>query len=819
MSSSTIVSVPVTVTDTAVGANPTTTTLLFQKCRTLSHARQIHAHMIKTNLVTHPQSVAKLMHTFSQSSNPYEAISLYSHVLNCFPNMRGIEFSVPSVLKACAKSHAFEEGKQILGFVLKTHLWLDPFVANSLVRMCMEVGEVGLARSVFDKMPVRDLVSWNSLITGYVKFGEIKIAREMFEKMPQWDMVSCNAMIDGYGKHGMCGLAEEVFNAMSDKDVVSFTSMILGFVLDQRPGKGLSLFREMLSLGIRPDVPAIVSVLSAIADLGFVEEGKWIHSYISMNMIHHSSSFIGSALINMYAKCGQIENAYHVFRSICHRRNVGDWNSMISGLALHGLGHEAIKVFQDMERKDIKPDDITFIGLLSACNHGGLVDEGKFYFQTMQVKYEIVPKIEHYGCIIDLFGRAGRLEEALGIINDMPLEPDLLIWKAMLSGSVKHNNFEMGRMAALRAIELAPQDSSCYVLLANMYAKAGMWDEVTEVRSIMKKRGIRKVPGCSSILVDGKVHEFLMGKAMDMGYNQNVLSKLEEIVSKLKLEGYEPDLNQVLLDIEDHEKESRVTLHSEKMALAFGLSIIPRGNPIHIVKNLRICCDCHTFMQLVSKIYNRRIIVRDQNRFHHFSEGFCSCRNHWDDHEVCNASNMFHESDNGDFEEASARRCIPFHFPAMVIPIAIALMVIFLGLAYKALKPPPPKICGSVGGPLVTSPRVKLDDGRHLAYREFGVPKEEARYKIIVIHGFNSSKDMTLPISQELVEEHGIYFLFFDRAGYGESDPNPSRSVKSEAYDIQELADKLQIGHKFYVIGISLGAYAVWSCLKYIPHR
>ncbi|XP_061376273.1 pentatricopeptide repeat-containing protein At1g08070, chloroplastic-like [Gastrolobium bilobum] len=621
------VSVPLSVT--TVGANPTTTLLLLAKCSTLSQVRQIHAHIIKTNLVTHAFCVAKLINAFSRSCNPYEAVSVYTHLLSCFQDLRGIELSVPSALRACGRSCAFEEGKQIMGFVLKTHLWRDPFVSNSVVRMWLEVGEIVLARSVFDKMPVRDLISWNSLITGYLRAGEIEMAREAFEEMPQRDVVSCNAMIDGYGKHGKCELAEEVFMSMSVKDVVTWTSMISAFVLNHRPGKGLDLFREMLSLGVRPDAPAIVSVLSAIANLGFVEEGKWLHTYIYNNKIERSCSFIGSALINMYAKCGQIDNAYNVFRSICHRRNVGDWNSMISGLGLHGLGHEAIKVFLDLERAELKPDDITFLGLLSACNHGGLMDEGQFYFETMQVKYKIAPKIQHYGCIIDLLGRAGRLEEALGVIHDMPLEPDVLIWKAILSASMKHNNVVMGHNAALRAIELAPEDSSCYVLLSNIYAKAGRWDDVTKFRSLMKKRGVRKVPGCSSILVDGIVHEFLVGKVMDVGYNQHVLSKLEEVVSKLKSEGYEPDLNQVFLDIEDHEKESHLTLHSEKMALAFGLSTIPQGIPIHIVKNLRICCDCHTFMQMVSKIYNRRIIVRDQNRFHHFDKGCCSCRNHW----------------------------------------------------------------------------------------------------------------------------------------------------------------------------------------------
>ncbi|XP_022635452.1 pentatricopeptide repeat-containing protein At1g08070, chloroplastic [Vigna radiata var. radiata] len=611
----------------SVGVSPTR--LLSDKRTTLSQVRQIHAYFIKTKLITHALSVAKLVNVLSQSSVPYDAVCVFVHALSGFHDIRGVEFLVPPTLKACGKSCAFEEGKQIMGFILKTHLWNDPFVTNSLVRMCLELGMVELARSVFDKMPTRDLISWNSLLWGYLKAGQIDMAHEAFERMPQRDLVSCNTMIDGYGKHGLFELAEEVFMDMGVRDVVTWTSMISAFVLNHQPKKGLYLFREMLSLGVRPDAPAVVSVLSAIADLGFVEEGKWIHDYIVSNNILDSYSFIGSALINMYAKCGQIENAYHVFRIICHRRNIGDWNSMISGLALHGLAREAIELFQEMEREKLKPDDITFLGILSACNHRGLMDEGQFYFETMQMKYKIVPKIQHYGCIVDLLGRSGCLEQALEVIHDMPFEPDALIWKAILSASMKHNNVVLGHTAALRAIELAPKDSSCYVLLSNIFARMGRWDEVSKVRLVMRKRGVRKIPGCSSILVDGEVHQFLVGNAMNVGYNQSVLLKLEEVVCKLKSEGYEPDLNEVFLDIEECEKESQLILHSEKLALAFGLSTLPEGVPIQIVKNLRICCDCHKFMQLVSKIYKRQIIVRDQNRFHHFSKGSCSCGNYW----------------------------------------------------------------------------------------------------------------------------------------------------------------------------------------------
>ncbi|KAL5832596.1 hypothetical protein ACOSQ3_016270 [Xanthoceras sorbifolium] len=651
----TATSVPVSIL-----ANETISKL--KRCKTMKEFHQIHAHMIKTNLVNHTLTISKLIafcslsalpdslsyassvfrrienpnhfifYTLTKGScdygDPLDSIAYYVQMVSYFNELDKIAFSLPSVLEACAKLRASKEGKQFFGQILKTHLWCDPFVSNSVVRMFLELGEIELARCVFDKMPKRDLISWNSMITGYLRVGEVELASQLFEEMPERDLVSCNTMIDGYGKCGRWELAEEVFRMMNEKDVVSWTSMISAYVINHHPSKALDLFRQMLILGVKPDVPAIISVLAVIADLGFVEEGKWVHAYISANKINLNSGFIGSALIDMYSKCGYIENAYDVFRRVSGRKT-GVWNSMISGLAIHGLGQEALEVFLDMERMNIKPDEITFLGLFSAFSHGGLVDEGQFYFKIMQEKYNIAPKLQHYGCLVDLFARAGNLVDALEVVQRMPIKADVLAWKAILSASVKLGNVVIGEKAAIRAIELNPKDSSCYVMLSNIYAKSGRWDDVANVRLMMKQRGVRKIPGCSSIVVDGKVHQFLMGKEMDARHGSKVHSKIEELVSRLKLEGYEPDLSQVLLDVEQDGKGSLLKLHSEKMALAFGLINTSKGAPIHIVKNLRICSDCHAFIKLVSNVYNRKIVVRDQNRFHHFENGSCSCRDYW----------------------------------------------------------------------------------------------------------------------------------------------------------------------------------------------
>ncbi|XP_039120567.1 pentatricopeptide repeat-containing protein At4g21065-like [Dioscorea cayenensis subsp. rotundata] len=302
---------------------------------------------------------------------------------------------------------------------------------------------------------------------------------------------------------------------------------------------------------------------------------------------------------------------------------------MISGLAMHGLGKEAIEIFNEMERKEVNPDEITFLGLLNACSHSGLVNEGEYYFTVMCRKYNLKPSIQHYGCLIDLYSRAGQFEITKKIIEDMPMKPDATAWKSILSACGKHNYVTMGEYAAMKVIELAPNDASCYVLLSNLYAKSGNWTDVERVRKLMRDKGIRKVPGCSSMVIKGKVHEFLVGKEMGVGCRAVVFSKLKEVIHRLKLFGYEPDVNQVLVDAEDEEKERLLSVHSEKMAIAFGLINSEKGEPMHIVKNLRVCSDCHSFSKLVSSVYEHEIILRDQNRFHHFKEGSCSCHDYW----------------------------------------------------------------------------------------------------------------------------------------------------------------------------------------------
>lgn len=295
---------------------------------------------------------------------------------------------------------------------------------------------------------------------------------------------------------------------------------------------------------------------------------------------------------------------------------------------MHGRARDALDHYQMMERAGVIPNDVVFIGVLNACSHAGLLDEGRAYFDRMVSVYGLSPRIEHYGCMIDMLGRAGLLKEAEELINNMPMEADDVIYKALLSACKIHCNVEIGASVANRLMELAPCDGGCNVLLSNFYASLGDWEAVAKVRLRMKELDIRKDPGSSWITVDGVTHEFVV-EDKTHPRSEEIYSVLEEMSSKLRAVGYVPETSGVLLNIDEEEKEGTLIYHSEKIAIAFGLISTRPRTALHVMKNLRVCVDCHSSIKLISKIYGRRIVVRDRNRFHHFEEGNCSCNDYW----------------------------------------------------------------------------------------------------------------------------------------------------------------------------------------------
>ncbi|GKC40789.1 pentatricopeptide repeat-containing protein ELI1, chloroplastic [Tanacetum coccineum] len=426
-------------------------------------------------------------------------------------------------------------------------------------------GEVANARKVFDEMPEKSLVLWTGMVTAYVKCGEVGKARALFDEMVERDAVCWNVMIGGYAKYG---------KAM----------------------EALSLFRRMLGEKMsRPDEVTLVTVLSACGQVGALESGRWVHSYMrnsGMQMNVH----LGTALIDMYGKCGSLEDARVVFDKL-KNKDVIAYNSMITCYAMHGHCQEALQLFSDMCRMHTTPTDISFIGILSACAHSGLVSIGKGIFLLMKRKYMIEPTVEHYGCMVNLLGRAGYLEEAYGLVKNMKVAPDPVIWGTLLDSCTIHKNVHLAEEIVKFLVDNNLANSGTYILLSNLYATTANWDGVA---------------GCMKHLNSKKIYMMF-----------------DEVNGWLKNHGCSPQIDIMLHNFGNKDRARSLEVHSEKLAVAFGLISTEAGSSIKIVKNLRICLDCHEVMKLISKLARRRIVIRDRNRFHHFVDGLCSCGDYW----------------------------------------------------------------------------------------------------------------------------------------------------------------------------------------------
>ncbi|KAJ6966062.1 pentatricopeptide repeat-containing protein [Populus alba x Populus x berolinensis] len=420
--------------------------------------------------------------------------------------------------------------------------------------------------------------------------------------------------------------AHQIFSHMPNKNVRSWTSMISGFVQCGKPKEAIDLFMKLEDEAVRPNEVTVVSVLAACADLGDLDLGRSVHEYSTKSGFERNVH-VCNTLIDMYVKCGCLENARRVFYEM-EERTVVSWSAMIAGLAMHGQAEEALCLFSEMIKLGVKPNGVTFIGLLHACSHMGLIDEGRRFFASMTADYGVIPQIEHYGCVVDLFSRAGLLEEAREFILSMPIKPNGVVWGALLGGCKVHKNIDLAEEAIKHLSELDPLNDGYYVVISNIYAEAERWEDAARVRKLMKDRGVKKTSGWSSITVNGVVHEFVAG---DQTHPQaeDICKIWDKLLVKMKRRGYAPNTSVVLLDVEEKEKEKFLYRHSEKLAVVFGLMTTPEGTPIRIMKNLRVCEDCHAALKIISGMTSREIIVRDRNRFHCFRDGQCSCRDFW----------------------------------------------------------------------------------------------------------------------------------------------------------------------------------------------
>ncbi|GMH05101.1 hypothetical protein Nepgr_006941 [Nepenthes gracilis] len=505
------------------------------------------------------------------------------------------EMIFSTIISACGRAGNLDYGKVIFELITEKNIVLDPHLLSALITMFASCDSMDLAKNLFDKISPKNVVVSTAMVAGYSKLGRIEAARSVFDKIVEKDLVCWSAMIAGY--------------AESDW-----------------PQEALNLFNEMQALGVKPDQVTMLSVISACAHLGVLHQADWVNTYADTNGFRGALP-VDNALLDMYAKCGALAKARRVFDKM-PRRNVISWTSMIHAFAVHGDAGNALTYFHQMKDENIEPNWVTFVAVLYACSHAGLVEEGRKIFASMVTEYNITPKQEHYGCMVDLLGRAKLVNEALQVIESMPLAPNVIVWGALMAACRIHGEIELGEFAAKQLLELQPDHDGAHVFLSNIYSKAKRWEDLNEIKKLMKNGGVSKEKGWSRIQLNNETHEFLVA---DRKHKQSdeIYKKLDEVVHELKVVGYAPDTTDVCIDLEEEEKKGLVCWHSEKLALCYGLINDKNHCCIRIIKNLRVCEDCHTFLKLASKVYQREIVVRDRTRFHHYRDGVCSCNDYW----------------------------------------------------------------------------------------------------------------------------------------------------------------------------------------------
>ncbi|KAK7277316.1 hypothetical protein RIF29_18467 [Crotalaria pallida] len=599
-------------------------TLLHQNHNNLKHIQSLHAKAIKTSTLSDPFVLFQILRLYCKLSsidnatklfhcthNPnvylytslidgYVSYGLYGEAFNLYTQMANDavlpdNYAVTSVLKACVLRRALGTGREVHGQVLKYGFGLDRSIALKLVEL-------------------------------YGKCGELEEARKVFDKMPERDCVASTVMMGLYFDYGMVEDGAREFGRIDSRDAVCWTAVIDGLVRNGELNKGLEMFREMQVKGVKPNEVTFVCVLSACSQLGALELGRWIHMYMRKCDVK-VNRFVAGALMNMYSRCGDIDEAQVLFNEV-KVKDVSTYNSMIVGLALHGRSIAAIELFREMLKERHRPNSITFVGVLNACSHGGLVELGYEIFQSMETVHGIEPQVEHYGCMVDILGRVGMLEEAYNFIGRMRVHPDDKMLCALLSACKNHRNPVIGEKVAKLLSECCRLDSGSYIMLSNFYASIGRWNYAAQVRENMEIGGILKEPGCSSIEVNSVLHEFFAGDVRHPE-RKRIYKKLEELNYLTKLKGYSPATEVALHDIADKQKERALAVHGERLAISYGLISTEPYTTLRVVKNLRICDDCHAMIKLIAKITSRKIVVRDRNRFHHFENGDCSCKDYW----------------------------------------------------------------------------------------------------------------------------------------------------------------------------------------------
>ncbi|KAG7547744.1 Pentatricopeptide repeat [Arabidopsis suecica] len=575
------------------------------------------------------------------------------------------QYTYPSILKTCIRLGDLELGEQIHSQIIKTSFQLNAYVCSVLIDMYAKLGKLDTAWDILIRFAGKDVVSWTTMIAGYTQYNfddkALTTFRQMLDRgirsdevgltnavsacaglqaLKEGQQIHAQACVSGFSSdlpfqnalvtlYSKCGKIEEAYLAFEQTeagDNIAWNALVSGFQQSGNNEEALRVFARMNREGIDSNNFTFGSAVKAASETANMKQGKQVHAVITKTG-YDSETEVCNAIISMYAKCGSISDAKKQFLELSMKNEVS-WNAMINAYSKHGFGSEALDSFDQMIHSNVRPNHVTLVGVLSACSHIGLVDKGIEYFESMNTEYGLAPKPEHYVCVVDMLTRAGLLSRAKDFILEMPIEPDALVWRTLLSACVVHKNMEIGEFAAHHLLELEPEDSATYVLLSNLYAVCRKWDARDLTRQKMKEKGVKKEPGQSWIEVKNSIHSFYVGD-QNHPLADEIHEYFKDLTKRASEIGYVQDCFSLLSELQQEQKDPTIFIHSEKLAISFGLLSLPATMPINVMKNLRVCNDCHDWIKFVSKVSNREIIVRDAYRFHHFEGGACSCKDYW----------------------------------------------------------------------------------------------------------------------------------------------------------------------------------------------
>ncbi|KAM1618069.1 hypothetical protein ACFX1R_018271 [Malus domestica] len=639
---------------------------MYGKCGRMGIALEVFDRMPERNVV----SWTALMCGYLQNGNAKGSLSLFSRM--GFSGIKPNEFTFSINLKASGFVGIVENGMQIHNMCTKSGFEWVTVVSNSILDMYAKCGRFREAARMFDVMPVKNLISWNAMIAAFTLEGNGESALLLFRKMQGLGEVpdeytitstlkACSglgavrqgsqihsslitrgflcsvrttiagALVDLYVKCGHLTEAQRVFDQIEQKNLVSWSSLILGYAQECNLLQAMDLFRQLrVSIDHRVDGFVLSSLMGVFADFALVEQGRQMHAF-TIKIPSGLDISVTNSILDMYLKCGLTDEAERLFNET-PARNVISWTIMITGYGKHGLGRKSVRLFQQMQSDDIEPDGVTYLAVLSACSHSGLIEECEDYFSRLCLDKRIKPIVEHYACMVDLLGRAGRVKEAKNLIDNMPLKPNVGIQQTLLSACRVHGDLEIGREVGETLLKLDSNNPVNYVMLSNIYAEAGYWKECERIRKLFKMKGLKKEAGRSWVEINKEVYFFYNGDETHP-LTEKIHQVLKEMEKRIKSQlGYVHGVRFALHDVEEESKEESLRFHSEKLAIGLALVCgeMEKGNKtIRIFKNLRVCGDCHAFIKGLSKLLKVVFLVRDANRFHKFEDGVCSCGDYW----------------------------------------------------------------------------------------------------------------------------------------------------------------------------------------------